>query len=108
MAPMTVVGLGSALTCEARALLQAADVVAGGKRQLAALEEDGSASAAPHAGTEPPAAERIVLAADVLASVAQIRAAAEAGKRVVVLASGDPLLFGIGATLVRELGRDQV
>ena len=29
-------------------------------------------------------------------------------KRMVVLASGDPLLFGIGATLVRELGPEQV
>ena len=84
---VTVVGLA-----DAEAYVKAADLLAGGKRQLAAF----------------PATEAIVLAADVSQGVEGIREAANAGKRVVVLASGDPLLFGIGATLARELGRERV
>lgn len=94
---MTVVGLPAdsvALTREASLLIETAEVLVGGKRQLARCAD------APGA--------RIVLASDVACAIDQIRLAAEAGKRVVVLASGDPLLFGIGATLVRELGREQV
>lgn len=41
----------------------------------------------------------------VLTRLSQMRAA---GERVVMLADGDPLLFGIGATLVRLLGQDAV
>ena len=40
-----------------------------------------------------------------LTRLSQLRAA---GERVLVLADGDPLLFGIGATLVRRLGPDAV
>lgn len=41
----------------------------------------------------------------VLTRLSQLRAA---GERVLVLADGDPLLFGIGATLVRRLGPTSV
>ena len=41
----------------------------------------------------------------VLTRLSQMRAS---GERVVMLADGDPLLFGIGATLVRLLGQDAV
>ncbi|MFI5265966.1 MAG: precorrin-6y C5,15-methyltransferase (decarboxylating) subunit CbiE [Chloroflexota bacterium] len=94
---VTVIGLGpevESLSCEASSAINEADVLAGGKRQLARFEDE--------------TAERIVLASDIEHSGGQIRLAAEAGTRGVVLASGDPLLFGIGATLVRELGREQV
>ncbi|MCG4877831.1 cobalt-precorrin-7 (C(5))-methyltransferase, partial [Eggerthella lenta] len=40
-----------------------------------------------------------------LTRLSQLRAA---GERVLVLADGDPLLFGIGATLVRRMGPDAV
>lgn len=40
-----------------------------------------------------------------LTRLSQLRAA---GERVLVLADGDPLLFGIGATLVRRLGPDAI
>lgn len=40
-----------------------------------------------------------------LTRLSQLRAA---GERVLVLADGDPLLFGIGATLVRRMGADAV
>lgn len=42
---------------------------------------------------------------NVLARLSQLRAM---GERVLVLADGDPLLFGIGATLVRLLGEEAV
>ena len=99
-AVVTVIGLppagdAQALGSDAQYALANAEVLAGGKRQLAKLAETC-------------AGEVITLASDVEASVALIREAADNDKRVAVLASGDPLLFGIGATLARELGRDRI
>ena len=96
MGRVSVIGLGpsdpSALSDEARRLIAEADVLVGGKRQLAALPAH--------------PAEHVVLGADTAESV---RSVARMGdKRVVVLASGDPLLYGIGATLLRELGPERV
>ena len=88
-----IVVLGGSGHAHARQV-QKADVLAGGQRQLAQF---------PHFE-----GRRIVVQADTVSVVAEIRAAVEAGQRVVVLASGDPLLYGIGATLVRELGADRV
>jgi len=90
---VTVIGL-AVDESQARQCLERADVLAGGKRQLARFPD------APGA--------RIVLASDIGSSVDQIRLAAEGGKHVVVLASGDPLLYGIGVTLVREFSRENV
>lgn len=75
-------------------IIEDAGVLAGGQRQLAFFPD--------HPG------QRIVIGADVEASVAAIRRAVEHDLNVVVLASGDPLLFGIGTTLIRELGIDRV
>ena len=50
--------------------------------------------------------ERIVVG-DVDACVERLRTRG-AGEQAVVLATGDPLCFGMGATLVRRLGREQV
>lgn len=105
---VTVVGTPDAVTTEVAHALAGADVVAGGKRHLAL-----------YAHAIPQGAEQIQLSSDLAGAVARIhaaaegevahiRAAAEGGRQVVVLASGDPLLFGIGATLMRELGRDRV
>jgi precorrin-6Y C5,15-methyltransferase (decarboxylating) len=95
---VTVIGLpaeaSQALSRDADQALQSADVLAGGKRQLQRFSGH--------------AAEHIVLASDIVSSIEHIRLAAEGGRRVVVLASGDPLLYGIGATLARELGREKV
>ncbi|HEX6511883.1 MAG TPA: precorrin-6y C5,15-methyltransferase (decarboxylating) subunit CbiE [Chloroflexota bacterium] len=94
---IAVVGLSPdnlSLSPKAQKLIEHAEVLAGGKRQLARFAEH--------------PAERILVANDALASVEAIRRAEEAGRRVVVLASGDPLLYGIGATLVRELGQARV
>ncbi|WP_245170821.1 precorrin-6y C5,15-methyltransferase (decarboxylating) subunit CbiE [Desulfovibrio desulfuricans] len=67
----------------------------------------GNQSAAPAAG---PALKARLLPLTtplepLLTRLSQLRAA---GERVLVLADGDPLLFGIGATLVRRMGADAV
>ena len=51
--------------------------------------------------------EERVEVGDVAAVIERLRRR-DPEERAVVLASGDPLLFGIGATLVRELGRDEL
>ncbi|MEO5375898.1 MAG: precorrin-6y C5,15-methyltransferase (decarboxylating) subunit CbiE [Alphaproteobacteria bacterium] len=73
----------------ARAALGDAACVFGGERQLALAAE-----------AIPAAAERLPWAGleETLAAIA-----ARSGQRVVVLASGDPMLHGIGATLARRL-----
>jgi precorrin-6Y C5,15-methyltransferase (decarboxylating) len=67
-----------------------AEVLRGSARQLALL---------------PPsvAGERLPWPSPMLPEVARL-ASAHAGRRVVVLASGDPMLSGVGTTLVRLLG----
>jgi precorrin-6B C5,15-methyltransferase / cobalt-precorrin-6B C5,C15-methyltransferase len=53
------------------------------------------------------AAERVPWPSPMLPAVAEL-ATVHPGRRVVVLASGDPMLSGIGATLVRALGPEAV
>lgn len=85
---LTVLGLGddgpAGLSPAARALLDAAEVVIGGARHLALVETpaDKREWPSPFAG-----------ARDLVDSLR--------GRNVVVLASGDPMWFGIGATLTR-------
>ncbi|MSS27415.1 precorrin-6y C5,15-methyltransferase (decarboxylating) subunit CbiE [Desulfovibrio sp. PG-178-WT-4] len=103
-APITVLGLDcggargpAALTAEQRALLQEADVLCGGKELLAAFEDGDGLKARPLPLTLP--------LEPLLSRLSQMRAA---GERVLLLADGDPLFFGIGATLVRQLGAEAV
>ncbi|MFT4300864.1 MAG: precorrin-6y C5,15-methyltransferase (decarboxylating) subunit CbiE [Desulfovibrio sp.] len=133
--PITVLGLDCArprglplLTAGQRTLLQGADVICGGKQLLreltgAAPEESTPARAADPSNLSAPssldvyednAAQDVLKARllplstplePVLTRLSQMRAA---GERVVMLADGDPLLFGIGATLVRLLGQEAV
>lgn len=72
--------------------LQAAEVLCGAARHLAAFPGIG--------------ADRWPITDNVPQLVERLRAVGH--KRIVVLASGDPLLFGIGGTLVRSLGADRV
>jgi len=64
------------------------DLLAGGARHLAAF---------PQAGRE-----RVVIDAQIDALLDRLEAAYAAGKEIVVLASGDPLWYGIGTTLRRR------
>jgi precorrin-6y C5,15-methyltransferase (decarboxylating) CbiE subunit len=76
------------LTPAAWQILRQAQVVAGGKRQLEQFL--------------PPGVEQIVVGADITTLITQLRSCQ--GKRVAVLASGDPGCFGLLATLRREAG----
>ena len=93
---LTVIGLGEegpdALTPAARALIEQAEVLIGGARHLAMIP-DGHA-------------ERLTWRSPLAETMDDIRAAR--GRRVVVLATGDPFCFGIGAMLRRTFPDDEM
>lgn len=94
---ITVVGIGAdgwaGLPSSARALVEQADVVLGGERHLALVPDvDGQ--------LREPWPRPLSALPGVLPGYA--------GRRVIALASGDPLVSGIGTTLIRILGRDAV
>ncbi|WP_250645519.1 precorrin-6y C5,15-methyltransferase (decarboxylating) subunit CbiE [Salidesulfovibrio onnuriiensis] len=82
---------------ESRALLEGAALVAGGRRLLDACPAEWC-----------PAADRLVIASPMDAVVETLASVAQGGRRVVVLADGDPLFYGIGNLLARELGRENI
>ncbi|MFM6851087.1 MAG: precorrin-6y C5,15-methyltransferase (decarboxylating) subunit CbiE [Terrabacter sp.] len=96
--PIDVVGVGAAglgtLSPDARRLVEEADVVVGGDRHLGMLGERPGVRLVPWPSPLLPGLRGLL---DGLA-----------GRRVVVLASGDPHVSGIGSTLVRELGAEAV
>ncbi len=98
METVVVVGIGAdgwaGLDASGRAAVQAADVVLGGERHLALLPDE-------------VAAERRVWPSPLRAALPGLIDEL-AGRRVVALASGDPLLAGIGSTLIELLGADRV
>lgn len=93
-----VVGVGAdgwdGLGDPARGRLLAADVVLGSRRQLCLLPAQIGAELVPWPTPLLPALPGLLEAA--------------ADRRLVVLASGDPLLSGIGSTLVEHLGAERV
>lgn len=95
---ITVVGIGadgwSGLDAARRWAILEADVVLGGPRQLELLPADVAAERAPW-----PSPLRAGLA-DLLA--------VHAGRRIAALASGDPLIAGVGTTLIDLLGAENV
>ncbi|MBO4273646.1 precorrin-6y C5,15-methyltransferase (decarboxylating) subunit CbiE [Microbispora triticiradicis] len=98
MTPVSVVGIGAdgwaGLTDASRAELIAADVVVGSARQLALLPAS-------------VASERVPYPSPLVAGLPGLLDA-HAGRAVAVLASGDPMFFGVGATLARLLGPDRL
>lgn len=99
--PITVLGLGlgpvvnpATLPPEHQEHIRQAQVLAGGKALLACF----------------PAAQgqRVILGAPLEAALLELEQKQKEGQRVVVLADGDPLFFGIGASLVRRLGNQAV
>ena len=92
--PISVVGIGAdgweGLAKPSRNSLKAADVILGGPRQLAMIPTSVSA-------------ERLELPSPLLPDLSE-RLHGLDGRRLAVLASGDPMFFGIGSTLVRLLG----
>jgi precorrin-6Y C5,15-methyltransferase (decarboxylating) len=95
---VTVVGIGAdgwdGLATVARRAVEAAEVLRGSARQLALV---------PDAVT----AERVPWPSPMAPALAALPAA-HPGRRVVVLASGDPMLSGVGSSLVRLFGADAV
>ncbi|MET9860647.1 precorrin-6y C5,15-methyltransferase (decarboxylating) subunit CbiE [Streptomyces smyrnaeus] len=93
-APVTVVGIGAdgwpGLTGPAREALRAAEVIIGGSRQLDLLP-----------GREC-AGQRVAWPSPLRPAVPGLLAA-HAGRRIAVLASGDPYFYGIGRTLTDVL-----
>ncbi len=75
-------------------ILDAADVLAGGKRHLAMFDDH--------------PVQTVVLASPMDEAIEAIRQFDELDREVVVLATGDPLFFGIGQTLVNALGPDRL
>ncbi|MFD0260945.1 precorrin-6y C5,15-methyltransferase (decarboxylating) subunit CbiE [Kitasatospora indigofera] len=96
--PITVVGIGAdgwpGLAGTARQALREAEVVIGGPRQLALLPAGATA-------------ERVRWPSPLRPAVAGLLAAHE-GRRICVLASGDPMFFGIGRTLAETVGADRL
>lgn len=94
-ARVTVVGIGddgwAGLGQRAREFVERADIVVGAPRHLALLPDGGPV----HRAWPSPFTT---------AAIAELAAR----HRVCVLASGDPMFFGVGATLVRALGADRV
>ena len=93
---ITVIGIGddglNGLTPTAKALVDGAEVLIGGERHLAKAPDV--------------KAERFDWSLGFDATLDKI--AERSDKRVVVLASGDPLYFGVGATLIRRFGAENV
>jgi precorrin-6Y C5,15-methyltransferase (decarboxylating) len=95
--PLVVVGIGHdgpvGLSAEARAHVAAARVLAGGRRHLDFFPEWSG--------------EKIVIDADVESVVGLVRQRYAVAKTV-VLASGDPLFYGIGSMLLRAFPREDL
>lgn len=95
---VTVAGIGAdgwpGLSPLSKAAIKQADVIAGGPRQLALVPEDVTA-------------KRVTLPSPLLPGLPDL-VSGHAGSALVVLASGDPMFYGIGSTLVRLLGAEQV
>ncbi len=93
---ITVVGIGEdgleGISPAARRLIETADVLVGGKRHLAKVPK-GPERRLDWKGGFDKAFDKIERNKD---------------KKVVVLASGDPLNFGVGANVVRRFGADRV
>ncbi|MEV0528726.1 precorrin-6y C5,15-methyltransferase (decarboxylating) subunit CbiE [Streptomyces sp. NPDC050439] len=95
---VSVVGIGAdgweGLSPSTRAVLLAAEVLVGSERQLALLPVSCTGDRVAWPSPLRPAVPGLL--------------AAHAGRAVVVLASGDPMFYGIGRTLVEELGHGAV
>ncbi|MFI9050423.1 precorrin-6y C5,15-methyltransferase (decarboxylating) subunit CbiE [Streptomyces sp. NPDC053427] len=95
-APLSVVGIGAdgwdGLPAASQQALREAEVVIGGARQLALLPAECAGERVPWPSPLRPAVPGLL--------------AAYAGRRVCVLASGDPMFYGIGRTLNEVRGQE--
>lgn len=93
---LAVIGIGedglSGLGAAARTLIETAETLVGGERHLAMVP--------------PGDAERLLWQRPLTDTIGAI--AARRGGRVAVLASGDPMWYGVGAVLARHFPRDEM
>jgi precorrin-6Y C5,15-methyltransferase (decarboxylating) len=93
---LAIVGIGedgfAGLSAAARTLIETAETLIGGERHLAMVPSG--------------AAERLVWQRPLTDTIGAI--AARRGRRVTVLASGDPLWYGVGAVLARHFPGDEM
>ncbi len=93
---LTVIGIGedglSGLSSVARSLINSAEILVGGDRHLAMLPED--------------LRSRLVWTSPIEETIQQI--INYRGKSLCVLASGDPLCFGIGTTLLKRIPIEEI
>ncbi|HMK67892.1 MAG TPA: precorrin-6y C5,15-methyltransferase (decarboxylating) subunit CbiE, partial [Stellaceae bacterium] len=93
---LSVIGLGeeglAGLAPAARALVEQAEVLVGGERHLAMVPRG--------------KAERLRWRRPLADTIGEI--AARRGKRVVVLATGDPLWYGVATALARRFDREEM
>lgn len=98
MTLIQIIGIGddgpTGLSGERLAAVDAAEVLVGGKRHLAFFPAS--------------CAERIEVGSNLQDVVVKIDQASSTGRAVVVLASGDPLFYGIGGYLIGKLGTNRV
>jgi len=88
-------GRSAGISPRARAALAEADVVAGARRHLEEVTAAGRVAVD---------ADTIQITGDLAAALDAIAAAHAAGRRVVVIATGDPGYFGIGRALAERFG----
>lgn len=97
-APVVVVGIGAdgwpGLAAPARKALTDAETVIGGPRQLALLPDDVTARRCAWPSPLRPAVPGLLAEHD--------------GRRIAVLASGDPMFYGIGRALTEVLGAERL
>jgi precorrin-6B C5,15-methyltransferase / cobalt-precorrin-6B C5,C15-methyltransferase len=93
---LSIVGIGedgwSGLSEKARSLVDQAQILIGGPRHLAFIS--------------PGKQERLIWRSPISESIEQIQA--YRGQQVCILASGDPMCYGIGNTLLRSISRSEM
>ncbi|MGI5243595.1 precorrin-6y C5,15-methyltransferase (decarboxylating) subunit CbiE [Dactylosporangium sp. CA-139066] len=111
---VTVVGIGAdghaGLSEAGRNAIDTADVVFGGPRQLALLPPRPAAAGRGEIGLDralTPRPDLVAWPSPLVPALPRLLAE-QHGRRVCVLASGDPMHYGIGTTLVRLLGAGHV
>lgn len=82
------------LTPESQRRIAATDLLMGGERHLVHFSDA--------------AGERIAIGSNLQEIAERALSGLKEGKQVVVLASGDPLFYGIGAFLIKRIGKERV
>ncbi|MDH3658546.1 MAG: precorrin-6y C5,15-methyltransferase (decarboxylating) subunit CbiE [Alphaproteobacteria bacterium] len=98
---LSVIGIGddglASIGPRARAVIEVADVVFGGVRHLEMIPD--------HPGERRPWRQPLEHSLD---DIEALRPEGLGGKKVVVLASGDPMCFGVGALIAKRFAGDEI